>query len=388
MGMVFQAEDVHLQRPVALKVMKPDVAKNPAAGERFLREARGHRRHQERSRRHHLSGRRGQAGASFLAMEFLEGMSLDDWLKKGRKPTLTQAARIGRQIALGLADAHACGLIHRDIKPGNIWLDSRHQGRVKLLDFGLARGNADEIHLTQIGRHRRHAGVHGAEQARGEHVDHRVDLFSLGVVLYRLTTGQLPFRGDNTMSVLTSLALDTPTPPREVNPDISPRMAALIERLLCEGPRAASGDGESGGRRIGGHRARGDATGGRRAHGQSEPQASARLVRAAQPAHACGSRWLVAASLFLLLGGLGGDHPSHQDARRRNHRSCVSPMAPSCRWSRRRTAPSSPRAPAHWIGSIRRKSRPSSALRTCRRNWSPSWARTAADTRLWCSVSP
>ena len=75
-------------------------------------------------------------------MEYLEGMSLDDWLKKGRKPTLAQAARIGRQIALGLADAHGCGLIHRDIKPGNVWLDSRHQGRVKLLDFGLARGDS------------------------------------------------------------------------------------------------------------------------------------------------------------------------------------------------------------------------------------------------------
>ncbi|MHB1424047.1 MAG: protein kinase domain-containing protein [Gemmataceae bacterium] len=78
-------------------------------------------------------------------------MSLEEWLKKGRKPTLAQAARIGRQIALGLADAHACGLIHRDIKPGNIWLDSRHQGRVKLLDFGLTRGDTEEVQLTQTG---------------------------------------------------------------------------------------------------------------------------------------------------------------------------------------------------------------------------------------------
>jgi len=233
MGMVYHAEDVHLQRPIALKVMKASVAQNASARERFLREARAAAKlHSDHVVTIHQVGEDKQI--VFLAMEFLEGMALDDWLKKGRTPSLTQAARIGRQIALGLADAHACGLIHRDIKPGNIWLDSRHQGRAKLLDFGLARGNAEEIHLTQSGAIVGTPAYMAPEQARGEHVDHRVDLFSLGVVLYRLTTGRLPFRGDNTMSVLTSLAMDTPTAPREINPNIPPRMAALIERLLSK----------------------------------------------------------------------------------------------------------------------------------------------------------
>jgi serine/threonine protein kinase len=233
MGMVYQAEDVHLQRSVALKVMKPELAKNATARERFLREARAAAKLKSDHVVHiYQVGEERQT--VYLAMEFLEGLSLDDWLKKGRTPTPAQAVRIGRQIALGLVDAHACGLIHRDIKPGNIWLDSRHQGRVKLLDFGLARGDTDEVHLTQSGAIVGTPAYMAPEQARGERVDHRADLFSLGVVLYRLTTGRLPFRGDNTMSILTSLALDAPTPPREINANISPRLAALIERLLSK----------------------------------------------------------------------------------------------------------------------------------------------------------
>jgi WD40 repeat protein/serine/threonine protein kinase len=233
MGMVYQAEDVHLQRPIALKVMKAEVAKNPGNRERFLREARAAAKlKSDHVVTIHQVGEDNQV--VFLAMEYLEGMSLDDWMKKGRKPSLAQTVRIGRQIALGLADAHACGLIHRDIKPGNIWLDNRHQGRVKLLDFGLARGTTEEVHLTQSGAIVGTPAYMAPEQARSEKVDHRVDLFSLGVVLYRLTTGQLPFRGDNTMSILTALALDTPKPPREINADIPPHLAELIERLLSK----------------------------------------------------------------------------------------------------------------------------------------------------------
>ena len=130
--------------------------------------------------------------------------------------------------------AHERGLIHRDIKPANIWLESNHQGRVKLLDFGLARGTVDEVQLTQSGAIVGTPAFMSPEQASGEKVDHRCDLFSLGVVLYRLTTGQMPFRGDSTMAILTTLASHTPKPPREVNPETSPRMSALIERLLSK----------------------------------------------------------------------------------------------------------------------------------------------------------
>ena len=217
MGMVYQAEDLQLQRLIALKVMKPEVSKNPTARERFLREARAADRIKSDhvATIHHVGEDRQIV---FLAMEFLEGISLEDWLKKGRKPTPVQAARMGRQIALGLAAVHERGLMHRDIKPGNIWLESNHQGRVKLLDFGLARGEKEEVQLTQSGAIVGTPAYMAPEQARGGNVDYRADLFSLGVVLYRLTTGRLPFRGDNTMSLLTALALDTPTPPRKSTP--------------------------------------------------------------------------------------------------------------------------------------------------------------------------
>jgi WD40 repeat protein len=235
MGMVYQAEDTQLQRVVALKVMKPEVAKNATARERFLREARA----AARLRSDHVVTIH-QVGEDhrvvFLAMEFLEGMSLEDWLKKGRRPTLAQALRIGRQIALGLAEAHAAGLIHRDIKPGNVWLESRHQGRVKLPDFGLARAAAADHQLTQSGAIVGTPAYMAPEQARGERVDQRADLFSLGVVLYRLTTGRLPFRGDNTLSVLSSLALDNPPPVCEVNPGVPPALSDLVMRLLSKDP--------------------------------------------------------------------------------------------------------------------------------------------------------
>jgi WD40 repeat protein/serine/threonine protein kinase len=303
MGMVYHAEDVQLQRPVALKVIKPDVAQNPAARERFLREARAAAKlHSDYVVNIHQVGEDRQV--VFLAMELLEGVSLDDWLKKGRAPTLAQAARMGRQIALGLAEAHASGLIHRDIKPGNIWLDSRQQGRVKLLDFGLARGNAEEIHLTHSGAIVGTPAYMAPEQARGEHVDHRVDLFSLGVVLYRLTTGKLPFRGDNTMSILTSLALDTPQGPREINADIPPRMAALIERLLSKdrahrpATAKAVADELAAIEREATRPADNEHTV-QQASGRRQPAVAASNSRLTPAAR----RWLTAATLLLALGG-------------------------------------------------------------------------------------
>ena len=303
MGMVYHAEDVHLQRSVALKVMKAEVAKNSANRERFLREARAAAKlKSDHVVNIHQVGEDNQV--VFLAMEYLEGLSLDDWLKKGRKPTMAQAARIGRQIALGLADAHTCGLIHRDIKPANIWLDNRHQGRAKLLDFGLARGDKEDVQLTQSGAIVGTPAYMAPEQARGEKVDHRVDLFSLGVVLYRLTTGHLPFQGDNTMSILTSLALDTPKPPRDINADISPRMATLIERLLTKDREQRPATAKAVADELA--LIEREATQERTAQTETSANRLSKLPGEAstrqltQPVR----RWLIAASLLFLFGGL------------------------------------------------------------------------------------
>ncbi|MBM4073393.1 MAG: serine/threonine protein kinase [Planctomycetes bacterium] len=198
MGLVFQAEDVHLRRKVALKVMRPEAAGKPGARERFLREAQAAAaiEHEHIVTIHHVGEDRG---VPFLAMPWLKGMSLEERLKQPAPLKPAQVARVGRQVALGLAAAHDQGLIHRDIKPANIWLEAstgRESGEshVKILDFGLARALADDMHLTQPGAILGTPAYMAPEQARGEAVDHRCDLFSLGVVLYRLATGRLPFR--------------------------------------------------------------------------------------------------------------------------------------------------------------------------------------------------
>jgi serine/threonine protein kinase/Leucine-rich repeat (LRR) protein len=240
MGIVFQAEDVALKRRVALKVMKPQAARRPKAKERFLREAQAAAaiEHDHIVTIHQVGEERG---VPFLAMQWLKGVSLEDRLRaKGNNPpaalSVPQIVRIGRQIALGLAAAHEQGLIHRDIKPANLWLTPEQGGRIKILDFGLARALADDVHLTQSGTIVGTPAYMAPEQARSDKIDHRCDLFSLGVVLYRLTTGRLPFRGDSTMAVLTSLAMDTPEPPRKLVAAVPVELSDLIMQLLSKDP--------------------------------------------------------------------------------------------------------------------------------------------------------
>ncbi|HVS35715.1 MAG TPA: protein kinase, partial [Gemmataceae bacterium] len=235
MGVVFKAEDIKLKRVVALKVMLPRLAADAPARQRFLREA------QAMAAVHHdhvatIYQVDEDRGVPFLAMEFLEGMPLDRWLRDGRKPTTAQLLRIGREIAEGLAAAHDRGLIHRDVKPGNIWLESTHQGRVKILDFGLARAGKDDVHLTRSGAIVGTPAYMAPEQAAGEPVDPRSDLFSLGCVLYRLCTGVPPFTGSNTMALLRSLALDEAKSVRQINPALPADLADLIMRLLEKDP--------------------------------------------------------------------------------------------------------------------------------------------------------
>ena len=234
MGCVLLAEDTKLLRQVALKVMLPQFARDATAKERFLREARTAARikHDNVITIFQVDEANG---VPFIALEFLQGAPLDKYLKdKGALP-LPIAVRIAKEIAEGLAAAHARGLIHRDIKPGNIWLEAP-KGRVKLLDFGLARADQDDTHLTQSGAIVGTPAFMAPEQARGEKVDGRCDLFSLGVVLYRMTTGKQPFAGPTTIAVLTAIAVDTPAPPRSVNPKIPEALEKVIVKLLEKDP--------------------------------------------------------------------------------------------------------------------------------------------------------
>jgi serine/threonine protein kinase len=243
MGVVYHAEDTQLQRPVALKALLPALAGSAEAKQRFLREARAAAaiKHDHIVTIYQVGEDRG---APYLAMEFLHGESLEDRLRRLGRPPLAEMLRIGREVAEGLAAAHERGLIHRDIKPGNLWLEDRSAGgtplatggRVKVLDFGLARASGDATQLTQQGAILGTPAYMAPEQAAGAALDPRCDLFSLGCVLYRLTTGQLPFQGADIVSTLVAVATEQPRPPAELNPDLPPEVAALILKLLAKKP--------------------------------------------------------------------------------------------------------------------------------------------------------
>ena len=176
-------------------------------------------------------------GVPFLAMQFLQGESLEDRLAREGKLPVAEVLRIGREIAEGLAAAHARGLIHRDVKPGNIWLEGAVEARVKLLDFGLARAVAENTQMTQQGAIVGTPAYMAPEQASGAAVDARCDLFSLGCVLYQMSTGQLPFQGTNTISVLLAVANITPFAPCQVNQELPEVLSDLIVQLLAKDPQ-------------------------------------------------------------------------------------------------------------------------------------------------------
>jgi urea transport system substrate-binding protein len=234
MGAVFLAKDPQLDRTVALKVMLPEMAAEASARERFLREARA----VAAIKNDHVITiyQVGQYNdVPFLAMELLQGRTLDEQLEKTPSLPLAEVLRIGREVAVGLAAAHQKALVHRDIKPANIWLETP-TGRVKILDFGLARTAKTKSHLTETGLVIGTPDFMSPEQARGDAVDARSDLFSLGIVLYCLCTEEMPFQGKTVMAVLTALAVSTPKPVREINPKIPEPLADLIMRLLEKDP--------------------------------------------------------------------------------------------------------------------------------------------------------
>ncbi len=238
MGFVFRAEDDGLHRPVALKVMRPEVAAEATARERFLREGRS----AAAIKSDHVITiyQVGEAnGVPFLAMEYLEGWNLDDWLNawqksKNRPVQATAVVRVAKDVLKGLVAAHEKGLIHRDIKPANLWVEAK-TSRVKLLDFGLTRGGESDTAITRSGQILGTPAFMAPEQARGLRLDARADLFSVGIVLYRMISGRNPFQRDSVFATLTALAVDDPPPAASfgVVPD---DLAALIDRLLAKSP--------------------------------------------------------------------------------------------------------------------------------------------------------
>lgn len=234
MGSVFLAEDTKLHRQVALKIMLPKIAKDPVAKERFMREARAAAslRSEHIIRIYQVDE---EDDLPYLTMEYLEGGSLDEFMKSTTQLSVTEILSISCGITKGLIDAHESGLIHRDIKPGNIWVRSCEDGsaQVKILDFGLARVNLDESQLTHANAIVGTPAFMAPEQARGEKlVDARSDLFSFGCVLYYLCTHEIPFKSESTLGTLMALAVDTPTPPSSLNPAVPDKLSDLVMSLL------------------------------------------------------------------------------------------------------------------------------------------------------------
>jgi TolB protein len=236
MGVVYKAEDPRLKRPVALKAMLPILAARESSRKRFVREAKAAAAldHDHIVPIFQVGEDRG---VPFLAMQLLEGESLAERLRRQPAMTVLEMVRIGRETALGLAAAHRHGLIHRDVKPANLWLESRPADtfRVKILDFGLARA-ADDAQLTQSGAIVGTPAYMAPEQAAGEPVDHRVDPFSLGCVLYRLATGIPPFKGKDAIATLVAVARHEPKPPAKVSTQVPAALSDLVMHLLAKKP--------------------------------------------------------------------------------------------------------------------------------------------------------
>src|SRR5712671_3796324 len=243
MGVVYEAEDTKLGRRVALKFLPEDTRRDPQALERFLREARA------ASALNHpgictIHAIEEHDGRTFLAMELLEGQTLDKLIPLGALP-IPRTIDIGIQLADALDTAHKKGIIHRDIKPSNIFVTER--SAVKILDFGLAKllpehhanfggettlGDPETLLLTSPGTAVGTIAYMSPEQARGEDLDPRTDLFSLGIVIYQMATGCLPFSGATSAVIFHAILELDPIPALQINAMLPPKLEEIIDKAL------------------------------------------------------------------------------------------------------------------------------------------------------------
>ncbi|MBC8876360.1 MAG: protein kinase, partial [Planctomycetes bacterium] len=233
MGVVLKGHDPRLDRIVAIKVLSPQLASNATARKRFLREAQKAAAvaHEHVVAIHAVDE---QDHLPYIVMEYIVGVSLDERIKRSGSLKTEEILRIGMQTASGLAAAHAQGLVHRDVKPSNILLENGVE-RVKLADFGLARA-IDDTEITGAGVVVGTPQYMSPEQARGEPVDHRSDLFGLGCVMYAMCTGRSPFRAATVVDAIRRVCDDTPRRIHKVNPDIPDWLVEIIDRLLAKQP--------------------------------------------------------------------------------------------------------------------------------------------------------
>jgi tetratricopeptide (TPR) repeat protein len=231
MGKVYRALDLELERPVAIKVLGSRTVNDPSFIERFKREARlaAQLNHPNIATIYAFGEDNGEA---YIAMELVEGETLTDRLARGPL-TLREVRKFGRQAAAALAVAHEKGIIHRDIKPGNLMINAH--GELKVMDFGVAR-RSGETELTMAGSLIGTANIMAPELVRGEAATPAADLFSLGCVLYEMLTGRPAFEGDTALTILFHVANDAPAPLENLRTDTPPELRDLVNGLLTKDP--------------------------------------------------------------------------------------------------------------------------------------------------------
>jgi uncharacterized RDD family membrane protein YckC len=232
MGAVYLGQDTSLDRPVALKVLDPEVGNDPDLLARFVREAQAQARlrHPNVTQIYYIGE---DQGIHFFAMEYVEGRSLDVTLKSERIPW-TRALEYAIAVARGLREALLEGFIHRDIKPSNLLLDKG--GEIKIADFGLVKSLKGDVELTREGAILGSPLYMSPEQGRCETVDHRSDIYSLGCALYHMLTGEPPFSGPSPVTVITKHVTDRARPVRSLVPDVPPAVQRVVDRMMSKEP--------------------------------------------------------------------------------------------------------------------------------------------------------
>jgi len=242
MAEVFEGQDLRLNRRVAVKVLRPDLARDPAFQSRFRREAQSAASLNDPNivavydtGEDMLDGAGEHAMVPYIVMEYVDGHTLRELMSSGRRLLPERSLEIMSAVLSALDYSHAHGIIHRDIKPGNVMLT--RTGDVKVMDFGIARAVADaQATMTQGNAVMGTAQYLSPEQARGEVVDARSDLYSAGCLLYELLTGRPPFQGESAVSVAYQHVSETPVPPSQIDPAVPPALDGLVLKSLAKNP--------------------------------------------------------------------------------------------------------------------------------------------------------
>jgi eukaryotic-like serine/threonine-protein kinase len=235
MGVVYKGHESSLNRYVAIKVLADSLAHDEAVKERFLREARSMAALNDPHIIQIYFIGEDEGGQTYFVMEFVEGESLGSMLKREGKLSVEQSAKVIYQTAMGLSTAHDRGVVHRDIKPGNLMINSR--GAIKIADFGIALSNHDlSKKLTTTGEFVGTPGYLSPEVCLGKAVDQRSDIFSLGIVMFEMLTGRMPFTDESPLGLMLEVVKAEIPDVREINHDVDPEIARILDKMIAKDP--------------------------------------------------------------------------------------------------------------------------------------------------------